>query len=252
MRVKWACYFFLCLSLSALAAESVEALALTADEQAVVDQTNAQRAKAGKAALKPNALLFDVARKHAEAMAKANELNHRLHGKNSADRVDASGYKWMTVSENIAWNQRSVAEVMEGWMHSDGHRTNLLGGDITEIGVGIANDSQGQPYWVQVFAKPEMPKAPMARLAPGDTTARFVIHNTLADAIAVDVHTGRAFPVKPGEKLSFSLTAPHPEPSITVKSGAGTLEFKVQDGKRYTIGKKGESLELIQAEAEAP
>lgn len=251
MRAKWACFILLCSTVSVLAIESAAALTLSADEQAIVDQTNLQRAKAGKAALKPNALLFDVARKHAEAMAKANDLNHRLHGKNSADRVDASGYKWTTVSENIAWNQRSVEEVMEGWMHSDGHRSNLLGGDISEIGVGIANDSKGQPYWVQVFAQPEV-KPKLTRLDPASNTARFKILNTLGDTIDVDVHTGRFFLVKAGENLSFELKSPRPNPVIIVKSGRSTLEFKVQDIKQYTIGKKGERLEMVQAELDAP
>src|SRR5436190_23251244 len=92
-----------------------EIAAVSPDEQAIIDQTNALRKHAGLQELRRSAVLCSVARKHAIEMAQANKLSHRINGKNSSQRADAAGYKWTTVSENIAWNQRSVAEVMDGW-----------------------------------------------------------------------------------------------------------------------------------------
>jgi uncharacterized protein YkwD len=44
--------------------------------------------------------------------------------------------------------------VMDSWMHSSGHRGNILSGRFREIGVGVARDSAGRPYYVQVFGTP--------------------------------------------------------------------------------------------------
>ena len=54
-----------------------------------------------------------------------------------------TGY-W-TLGENIAWGYRSPSSVMQGWMESAGHRSNILG-DYTEIGVGYYNR-----VWAQDF-----------------------------------------------------------------------------------------------------
>ncbi|VTR90963.1 Putative uncharacterized protein OS=Arthrospira sp. PCC 8005 GN=ARTHRO_300014 PE=4 SV=1: CAP [Gemmata massiliana] len=83
-----------------------EDLKLTADEQAVVDLTNAERKKADLQPLKPNPQLMEAARGHAQNMAKQDKLEHVLDDKTPADRTKAAGYKSGTIGENIAWNQK--------------------------------------------------------------------------------------------------------------------------------------------------
>ncbi|WP_390699266.1 CAP domain-containing protein [Gemmata massiliana] len=39
-------------------------------------------------------------------------------------------------------------------MDSEMHRDNILRKDYTEIGVAVAKNEKGEPYWVQVFGKP--------------------------------------------------------------------------------------------------
>jgi uncharacterized protein YkwD len=39
-------------------------------------------------------------------------------------------------------------------MNSSGHRANILNSNFTEIGVGVAKDKNGTPYWVQMFINP--------------------------------------------------------------------------------------------------
>jgi uncharacterized protein YkwD len=39
-------------------------------------------------------------------------------------------------------------------MSDEGHKQNLLNPDFTEIGVGVAFNAKGQPYYDQVFARP--------------------------------------------------------------------------------------------------
>jgi uncharacterized protein YkwD len=43
---------------------------------------------------------------------------------------------------------------VNGWMRSDGHRTNILNTSFTEIGVGFQKDAKGRLYFVQVFGRP--------------------------------------------------------------------------------------------------
>lgn len=55
--------------------------------------------------------------------------------------------------ENIAAGCDNPADAMDGWMHSDGHRANILNPHYRELGVGycLAPDSRGIHYWVQIF-----------------------------------------------------------------------------------------------------
>lgn len=128
----------------------------TADDNAVVELTNAERKQAEKP-LPPftmNPQLMAAARKHAENMAAQDKLDHKLDDKTPDDRTKAAGYKSTFVGENIAWNQKSPKDVVKAWMNSEGHRENILNADYTEIGVAVAKNKKGEPYWVQVFGKP--------------------------------------------------------------------------------------------------
>ena len=94
---------------------------------------------------------------HAEQMARAGQLAHVLPNTaypRATDRLAAADYRWHTYGENVALGQSSAAEALDGWMHSRGHRSNILNPDFTELGTGYAIDSAGRPYYVQVFARP--------------------------------------------------------------------------------------------------
>ena len=130
-------------------------LKLTKEEQAVIDWTNAERKKADLLSLKPNAQLMAAARAHAANMAKQNKLDHILDEKNPADRVKDAGYKYSETGENVAWNSSTPKEVVKGWMESPHHKENILKPDFTEIGVAVAKNKKGEPYWVQVFGTPK-------------------------------------------------------------------------------------------------
>ncbi|MDY3563741.1 CAP domain-containing protein [Gemmata sp. JC673] len=127
---------------------------LTEAESALVEKTNAERRKADRNPLKPNAKLMDAARNHAADMAAQDKLEHVLDEKTPADRVAAAGYKPQLVGENIAWNAKDAAGVVAEWMDSPTHRDNILRAEYTEIGVAVAKNKRGEPYWVQVFGKP--------------------------------------------------------------------------------------------------
>jgi uncharacterized protein YkwD len=99
-----------------------------------------------------NDQLEDAARGHALDMDKRNYFSHTSKdGRSMSDRIVQAGYyfkgfKSFTVGENIAQGQMSIAEVMAGWLKSEGHCRNLMNPDFKEVGI-----SEVDHYWVQDF-----------------------------------------------------------------------------------------------------
>ena len=123
----------------------------------VVQLTNAERRSLGLARLRTNARLMRAAQLHAEQIAHAGQPAHVLPDAvypRAEDRLAAAGYRWQTYGENLALGQPSPAAAVRDWMHSRGHRRNIVSPDFTELGVGYARDRAGHPYYVQVFASP--------------------------------------------------------------------------------------------------
>ncbi|MFG3286908.1 sigma-70 family RNA polymerase sigma factor [Streptomyces sp. NPDC048111] len=119
--------------------------------QQVLDLVNSERAKAGCSALTTNAQLYDAALKHSENMAAQNFFDHTdPSGNGPGERITAAGYRWNTYGENIARGQADAAAVMDSWMHSPGHRANILNCAFKEIGIGVHYGSGG-PWWTQDF-----------------------------------------------------------------------------------------------------
>jgi len=118
-------------------------------------RVNAERRKAGVPALKSNPKLDAAAQRHAgDMLARAYFAHESPEGKTVRERARAAGYDWRAIGENIAEGQLSVAEVMETWMNSPGHRRNILDKGFKELGVGLALGRSGDGYqveWVQAF-----------------------------------------------------------------------------------------------------
>ncbi|MFI7605542.1 CAP domain-containing protein [Micromonospora sp. NPDC049366] len=126
---------------------------VSAQAREIVDLVNAERAKAGCGALGIDDKLMTAAQRHSQDQADHQNMSHTgSDGSDAGDRLDRVGYAWRTYGENVAWNQKTPAAVMDAWMNSPGHRANILNCAFTEIGVGIA--SSNGPYWTQVFATP--------------------------------------------------------------------------------------------------
>jgi uncharacterized protein YkwD len=127
----------------------------------VVALVNAERGKQGLDPLEVNPQLMTAAQSHAADMATQDYFSHiGEDGSTVADRVNGAGYAWTALGENIAAGSATPAVVMQQWMNSSGHRTNILNPAFQQIGVGyifLQNDSGSltyQHYWVQVFGRP--------------------------------------------------------------------------------------------------
>lgn len=128
--------------------------------QQVVDLVNQQRAAAGVAPLAMHLALNSAAQRMSNDMAAHDTMypagQSRPHigsdGTTAGQRIAAAGYAWRAWAENIAAGQPDAASVVQGWMSSAGHRTNILNPGYTDIGVGLAYSASGVPYWTQDFA----------------------------------------------------------------------------------------------------
>lgn len=216
------------------AEDAAKKFVISKDEQTIIDLTNAERKKANLPALKANAQLFAAARLHSANMAKENAMEHELYGKHSSDRIAAAGYKAMAGRENIAFNYPGPAQVVDGWMHSEEHKANILSDDIGEIGVGIANDSKGLPYYTQLFALSEA----------NAVIVRFSIRNASRKSMVLDLGGGPPSELKPGASSSFTLSAALLTPSVTVQCDDLKKSVKVKNGTKLSADLKNDAIDI--------
>ena len=95
---------------------------------------------------------------HSQDMAQNNIFSHTsADGRTLADRVNATGYEWSRLGENIAAGYPEIALAVAGWMASDGHCANLMEGRYREIGMACVvgtSSSRYSNYWTQDFGSP--------------------------------------------------------------------------------------------------
>lgn len=124
-------------------------------EKEVVRLVNIERANNGLAPLKENWELSRIARYKSDDMISKNYFSHTSPTYGSPFKMmNSFGLKYSSAGENIAMGQKTAKEVVQGWMNSPGHRSNILNKSFTEIGVGLSKDSKGNTYWTQMFIRP--------------------------------------------------------------------------------------------------
>src|SRR6266481_8795554 len=123
------------------------------EEKLLLDAANRERAAAGLQALKWDNALAQAARQHAQVMVSQNLLLHQCLDEPPLDqRAAKAGAKFSLIAENIAVGPNPET-IHNGWMHSTGHRKNILNGDITAVGIATLRGSGGL-FAVQDFSRP--------------------------------------------------------------------------------------------------
>jgi uncharacterized protein YkwD len=122
---------------------------LRAMSAAILCLLNAERRGAGLQGLHSNRKLKKASQRMANLMVRQKFFAHDTpDGKSVLDRVKPTGYvrgRW-TLGENLAWGSGALATpraIVNGWMHSPGHRANILYGPFKDIGVGIKLGAPG-------------------------------------------------------------------------------------------------------------
>jgi uncharacterized protein YkwD len=141
--------------------EVVLLVKLPPDLREVLRLINNERVKEKLPELTLDPTLCKVAEDYSGLMAKKEEAKHRLDGQSAGKRVEAAGYDWKTVAENLAsavgkknLPPPTPADLVEGWMKSKGHRDNILNGKHRHSGLGVAQSKGGNYYYTQLFASP--------------------------------------------------------------------------------------------------
>lgn len=134
---------------------TIPTVTTTSQEDEVARLVNVQRANAGLHSLTLNWQLSRCARYKSADMANKGYFDHNSPTYGSPfTMMQNFGLRFSAAGENIAYGQRTPAEVMADWMNSPGHRSNIMNPTYTEIGVGLAKNSSGVCYWTQQFMKP--------------------------------------------------------------------------------------------------
>jgi uncharacterized protein YkwD len=118
---------------------------ITAAGAATICLVNRQRTSRGLPALRESSLLSSASLEHSQDMVKLGYFEHTAaDGRTVGDRLRAVGYgggATVSAGENIAYGvgaKATPASIVDLWMHSPGHRADILRRAYTEIGIGIA------------------------------------------------------------------------------------------------------------------
>ncbi len=123
-------------------------------ETEVIRLVNVERAKAGRQALIENNEVSRAARIKSNDFITNNYFSHNSPTYGTPfDMLRSFGISFTAAAENIASGQGNAAQVMNTWMNSSGHRTNILNSTYNQIGVGVARDATGNLFWTQIFIR---------------------------------------------------------------------------------------------------
>jgi uncharacterized protein YkwD len=124
-------------------------ISLEASSRATFCLVNKERTTRGIRKLRRNKRLDLASVRHARSMAARDFFAHG----NFVGRIRSANYlrgaRGWRLGENIAWGSGSLgtpAEIVDAWMHSSGHRANILNRGFREIGIGIARGTPNRSF----------------------------------------------------------------------------------------------------------
>jgi uncharacterized protein YkwD len=132
-------------------------------EQAMRCMTNFARRHANRGPLRTSRKLDTSAEMKSRDIVRCDSFSHYACGRDFTYWMKRVGYlraNCWRAGENIAWGSGSygsVRSVFTAWMHSPGHRDNILSGDYRSFGVGFKVGGLGgyrsAHVWVQHFGE---------------------------------------------------------------------------------------------------
>ena len=131
------------------------------DEHEIVRLVNASRTASGLSQLSVDADLVSFARWHTREMAGRGDVFHSSR----ESRVANAPAGWTRLGENVGM-AGSAERLHELFMHSSGHRANVLG-DFSHLAVGADHGRDGRLYVTVVFVK--KPQAARATASPAQS-----------------------------------------------------------------------------------
>lgn len=124
----------------------------------VVEETNDERADGAIGPLLRNTTLDRAAQRKAEHMAELGYFAHYApDGTSPWHWFRSVNYPFVHAGENLAVHFNDSQAVVEAWMDSPTHRANIMNGNYTEIGIGVAEgefEGYDTVFVVQLFGTP--------------------------------------------------------------------------------------------------
>jgi uncharacterized protein YkwD len=114
---------------------------------------NRARSDAKKRPLKSDAHLARVAAGFAREAAARKSLDiEGREGQSPFDVLKREGYRSRRLGATAAFGEGDPGKVVAAWLQEPRDRDSLLSG-FDRVGVGVATDSEGVPYWVVLLAQ---------------------------------------------------------------------------------------------------
>ncbi len=115
--------------------------------QAVLNLVNIARGEQGLSGLTLDSTLTECALVRAREINATGCFSHtRPDGTKCFTAFSQCGISYRYAGENIAYGFANANDVMQGWMNSPGHRSNILNSNFGKLGVAKVGI-----YWVQLF-----------------------------------------------------------------------------------------------------
>jgi len=113
---------------------------------------NEARVQAGVGRLDWDPALADAALQHCLRMAAEGPISHQYNGEpDLSTRTAQTGAHYSVIGENVAMGP-SADTIHEEWMHSPGHRANLLSPDVDRVGIAVVA-GHGSLYAVADYSR---------------------------------------------------------------------------------------------------
>ncbi|HWA96609.1 MAG TPA: CAP domain-containing protein [Terracidiphilus sp.] len=122
---------------STVLAQHVDAQLVPGGGEQLMALANRARAQNGAGPLRWDPQLAEAARRHTLLMAQEGPIAHRYGGEAGlSDRAGQAGAHFSLIEENVAVGP-SPSEIHDEWMHSPGHRSNLLNPEVNRVGIAV-------------------------------------------------------------------------------------------------------------------
>jgi len=128
-----------------------------AQERAMLCLVNHARVTRGLPPLKATLSLIEAADRKSRDILRCDEFSHEACDREFTFWMTRFGYRGCSAGENIAWGSGGLGtprSIFQAWMHSPGHRENILG-PYEETGIGLQTGKLegygGAHVWTQEF-----------------------------------------------------------------------------------------------------
>ena len=119
-------------------------------EEEILVHINKYRRSRGLSKLQMNPVITTEAEKHSRNMASKRAGVSHAGFSSRVKRISKQLGNVSQSAENVAFGYTSAKDVVNGWLHSPGHRKNIEG-SFKLTGIGVAKDKAGTLFFTQLF-----------------------------------------------------------------------------------------------------